>query len=116
MTNSVARDNYVHDETKGIFLSESNNNQIYNNIISNSKDGIYLKSSSSNNKIYNNTVTHAVSNGILVNVGSSRNTFYSNTIINSTGGGYGINVKDPSTSIDNIFENNRLINSRERID
>ena len=44
MTNSVARNNNVHDETKGIFLSESNNNQIYNNIISNSKEGIYLKS------------------------------------------------------------------------
>ena len=114
MTNSVARNNNVHDETKGIFLSESNNNQIYNNIISNSKEGIYLKSGSSNNEIYNNTVTYAISNAILVNVGSSRNMFYSNTIINATGG-YGINVKDPSTSVDNKFENNHLINSRESL-
>jgi mannuronan 5-epimerase len=114
MTNSVARNNNVHDETKGIFLSESNNNQIYKNIISNSKDGIYLKSGSSNNEIYNNTVTYAISNGILVNAGSSRNMFYSNTIINATSG-YGINVKDPSTSVDNKFENNHLINSRESL-
>jgi parallel beta-helix repeat protein len=114
MYNSVARNNNVHDETKGIFLSESNNNQIYNNIISNSKEGIYLKSGSSNNEIYNNTVTYAISNAILVNVGSSRNMFYSNTIINATGG-YGINVKDPSTSVDNKFENNHLINSRESL-
>jgi mannuronan 5-epimerase len=114
MTDSVARNNNVHDETKGIFLSESNNNQIYNNIISNSKDGIYLKSGSSNNEIYNNTVSYAMSNAILVNVGSSRNIFYSNTIINTTGG-YGINVKDPSTSVDNKFENNQLINSRESL-
>jgi parallel beta-helix repeat protein len=115
MTNSVARNNNVHDETKGIFLSESNNNQIYNNIISNSKDGIYLKSGSSNNEIYNNNVTDAISNATLVNVGSSRNTFYSNTIINASSDGYGINVKDPSTSIDNIFENNHLMNSRESL-
>lgn len=116
MTNSVARNNDVHDETKGIFLSESNNNQIYNNIISNSKDGIYLKSGSSNNEIYNNTVTDAISNAILINVGSSKNMFYSNTIINASSDGYEINVKDPSTSVDNKFENNYLINSRERID
>ena len=115
MTNSVARNNNIYDETKGIFLSESNNNQIYNNIISNSKDGIYLKSGSSNNKIYNNTITHAISNGILINVGSSKNVFYSNTVINTTIGGYGINVKDPSTSVDNKFENNHLINSRESL-
>jgi poly(beta-D-mannuronate) C5 epimerase len=114
MTNSVARNNDVHDETKGVFLSESNNNQIYNNIISNSKDGIYLKSGSSNNEIYNNTVTYAISNGILINAGSSRNMFYSNTIINTTGG-YEINVKDPSTSVDNKFENNHLIHSRESL-
>jgi mannuronan 5-epimerase len=116
MTNSVARNNDVHDETKGIFLSESNNNQIYNNIISNSKDGIYLKSGSSNNEIYNNTVTDAISNAILINVGSSKNMFYSNTIINASSDGYEINVKDPSTSVDNKFENNYLINSREKID
>jgi mannuronan 5-epimerase len=115
MTDSVARNNNVHDETKGIFLSESNNNQIYNNIISNSKDGIYLKSGSSNNEIYNNTISYAMSNAILVNVGSSRNIFYSNTIINTTGG-YGINVKDPLTSVDNKFEDNHLINSRDNLE
>jgi mannuronan 5-epimerase len=115
MTDSVARSNNVHDETKGIFLSESNNNQIYNNIISNSKDGIYLKSGSSNNEIYNNTLNHAISNAILVNVGSSRNMFYSNTIIDTTTNGYGINVKDPLDSVDNKFEDNHLINSRESL-
>jgi mannuronan 5-epimerase len=115
MTDSVARSNNVHDETKGIFLSESNNNQIYNNIISNSKDGIHLKSGSSNNEIYNNTVNYAISNAILVNVGSSRNMFYSNSIINTSTDGYGINVKDPLDSVDNKFEDNHLINARESL-
>ena len=109
MYNSVARNNYVHDETQCIFISESNNNEAYNNTVSDCRNGIYLKAGSSNNKIYHNTIINATSNGILVNTGASDNTFTSNTIINATG--LGINVED-SDSVNNRFENNNLINSK----
>src|ERR687895_641726 len=109
MYNSVARNNYVHDEVKGIFVSASNNNEIYNNTVSDSGDGIYLKSESSKNNIYDNTIINATSNGILVNTGASDNTFSSNTIINATE--LGIDVED-SDSVNNKFEKNNLINSK----
>src|SRR5918999_2143385 len=109
MYNSVARNNYVHDEVKGIFVSASNNNEIYNNTVSDSGDGIYLKSESSKNNIYDNTIINATSNGILVNTRASDNTFSSNTIINATE--LGIDVED-SDSVNNKFEKNNLINSK----
>jgi mannuronan 5-epimerase len=109
MYNSVARNNHVHDEVKGIFVSASHNNEIYNNTVSDSGDGIYLKSESSKNNIYDNTIINATSNGILVNTGASDNTFSSNTIINATE--LGINVED-SDSVNNKFENNNLINAK----
>ena len=108
MYNSVARNNYVNNEVKGIFVSASNNNQIYNNTISDSIDGIYVKAEAANNKIYDNTITNAKSNGILVNTGAHDNTFSSNTITNATK--FGINVAPDSNN--NIFENNKLINSK----
>jgi len=108
MYNSVARNNYVNNEVKGIFVSASNNNQIYNNTISDSIDGIYVKAEAANNKIYDNTITNAKSNGILINTGAHDNTFSSNTITNATK--FGINVAPDSNN--NIFENNKLINSK----
>ena len=111
MYNSVARNNYVHDETQCIFVSESHNNQVYDNTVSDCKNWIYLKAGSSNNKIYHNTIINATLNGILVNTGASDNTFTSNTIINATE--LGINVdEDAEDSANNTFENNKLINSR----
>jgi mannuronan 5-epimerase len=113
VSTSIARNNNIHDETKGIFLSESHNNQVYNNTISESEDGIYLKSGSSNNTVYNNTIVHPKSNGIHINLGSSRNTFYSNMIIiNGNSTVHGVNVQDKAASLDNIFKNNHLVKSK----
>jgi mannuronan 5-epimerase len=109
MYNSVARNNYVHHETQCIFISESHNNEVYNNTVSDCGNGIYLKAESSKNNVYDNTIINATSNGILVNTGSSDNTFSSNTIINATE--FGIDVED-SDSVNNRFENNNLINSK----
>src|SRR5215210_7807083 len=111
MYNSVARNNYVHDETQCIFVSESHNNEIYNNTVSDCKNGIYLQRDSSDNKIYDNTIINATSNGILVNAGASDNIFSYNTIINATK--FGINAKN-SVSVGNTFESNKLINSKMR--
>ena len=109
MSDSVARNNYVHDETQCIFVSQSHNNEIYNNTVSDCENGIYLRDESSNNKIYNNTIINAKSNGILVNTGAHDNTFSSNTIINATK--FGINVA-PDSNDNNTFENNKLINAK----
>jgi parallel beta-helix repeat protein len=59
MVNSIARNNIVHDEAaSGISISESHNNQIYNNTISNSGSGITVKNST-NNKINDNTIINS---------------------------------------------------------
>jgi poly(beta-D-mannuronate) C5 epimerase len=115
MSDSVARNNYVHDETQCIFVSQSHNNEVYNNTVSDCENGIYLRDESSNNKIYDNTIINSKSNGILINTGAHDNTFSSNTIINATE--FGINADQDSGSVNNNnnnnrFENNKLINSK----
>ena len=60
MSDSVARNNDVHDEEKCIFLSQSHNNEVYNNKISNCESqGIYIYHNSIENKVYNNTLLNA---------------------------------------------------------
>jgi poly(beta-D-mannuronate) C5 epimerase len=116
MSDSVARNNYLHDETQCIFVSQSHNNEVYNNTVSDCENGIYLRDESSNNKIYDNTIINSKSNGILINTGAHDNTFSSNTIINATE--FGINADQDSGSVNNNknnnnrFENNKLINSK----
>jgi parallel beta-helix repeat protein len=80
-TDSIARNNYIHNEDQCIFVSASHNNQVYNNTVKNCTNGIYLRSESSNNDIYNNTIRDT-NQGIYVNTGASDNEFRSNTIIN----------------------------------
>ena len=61
-THSVARNNYVHDQTIPIQIAASYNNAVYNNTISNTNTtGIYVIGDSSGNKIYNNTIMNAES-------------------------------------------------------
>ena len=60
MSDSIARNNDVHDEEKCIFLSQSPNNEVYDNDISNCESqGIYIYHNSIENKVYNNTLTNA---------------------------------------------------------
>ena len=82
MQNSIANENNIHDENVAIFVSNSHNNKIYDNRVSDSRVGIYLKSESSHNYIYNNTIVDPKSSGLQVN-NVSNNTFYSNTIVNA---------------------------------
>ena len=58
-SNSIARNNDVHDNERCIsFNRESNNNLVYNNTISNCNFGIYL-SNTSRNSIESNSITHS---------------------------------------------------------
>ena len=60
MYDSIARNNDVHDEVKCIFLSQSHNNEVYDNTVTNCESqGIYLYHNSIENKVYNNTLINA---------------------------------------------------------
>jgi poly(beta-D-mannuronate) C5 epimerase len=104
MYNSVARNNNVHDEATAIFISQSHDNEIYNNTISNTTNAIYVKDNSSNNNIYQNTVISST-NGINVKSAGSGNTVYSNAIINGSQTGKDITDRG-STNNNTIKDNN----------
>jgi poly(beta-D-mannuronate) C5 epimerase len=87
MSDSVARNNVITNEEKAISISESHNNDICNNAISNSVSGIDIDKESINNAVHDNTITvvntQSSSGAILVEKGAEKNnnTIYSNTII-----------------------------------
>jgi mannuronan 5-epimerase len=56
MTDSIARNNLVSNEDNGIVISESHNNEVYNNIVSDSGSGIDIDEDSFENMVYNNTI------------------------------------------------------------
>jgi poly(beta-D-mannuronate) C5 epimerase len=112
MYNSIARNNIVYNEPSGVFVSQSHNDQIYNNTIYKSRSGINVNSGSFNNKIFGNTISNSISNAILLATGASGNTFTSNKITSVTPEGLEID-QDP-TSKNNVFSNNQLIHSSTR--
>jgi len=109
MISSIARNNIVYNEPKGIFVSQSHNNQIYNNTISYSGNGINVNAGSTNNKIYDNTIMNSKSHAILINNGSNGNIFYSNKIVSAIK--EGLEIKQDETSKNNVFSNTQVINS-----
>jgi parallel beta-helix repeat protein len=107
MYNSIARYNIVYNELTGIIVSQSHNNLIYNNTISNSGDGINVGYGSTRNKISNNSIMNSIADALLVNRGSSENTFSSNKIVSATP--QGMKIVQDATSKNNIFSNNQLV-------
>jgi parallel beta-helix repeat protein len=98
MHDSIARNNNVHDESKCIFLSQSHNNEVYKNTISNCEDqGIYLYHNSLDNKVYDNIVTNAT-DGIEASADSKNNVITPNTIIGNENSSTG--SKDETDSKD----------------
>jgi parallel beta-helix repeat protein len=78
--NSLVRNNNVSDEVIGIHVSQSHDNQIFNNTISGSMNAIDVHGGSSNNRIYDNTIIKSA-RGISVSSGdAAANTIYSNII------------------------------------
>jgi len=107
MYNSIARYNIVYNELTGIIVSQSHNNLIYNNTISNSGDGINVGYGSTRNKISNNSIMNSIADALLVNRGSSENTFSSNKLVSATP--QGMKIVQDATSKNNIFSNNQLV-------
>jgi len=99
MVNSIARNNIVHDEAaSGISISESHNNQISNNTISNSGSGITVKNST-NNKINANTIINSSKGIDASNAGGSGNIINNNHFINTP--------SSSSHSSNNVSSNNQ---------
>lgn len=88
MTDSVARYNVVSNEDNGIVISESHNNEVYNNIVSDSGSGIDIDEDSFENVVYNNTIINIPdpSEALHLRDGASeQNTHHSNTLITING-------------------------------
>jgi mannuronan 5-epimerase len=108
-THSVAKNNYIHNQIKPIEVSKSHNNEVYNNMISNTNtSGISLIGDSSENKIYNNTIINS-QRGLSINDTSTNNTIYNNKIIDA-------NLKDIDIAKEianyNVIEDtNQIINN-----
>jgi parallel beta-helix repeat protein len=82
MTNSIVRDNYLYDQGRAIHVSESHNNEIYNNTVSNAKSAITLISGSSANKIHDNNILNSTT-PLRIDPGLDQsNTIYTNRIEN----------------------------------
>ena len=91
MSDSIARNTVISNEENAITISESHDNEIYNNTISNRKGGIDVDKESLNNAIHDNTVIVAnttqspssSSDAIAVESGAEKNyAIYSNTRMN----------------------------------
>jgi parallel beta-helix repeat protein len=88
MYDSVARNNFVSNEENGIVISESHNNEIYNNTVSDSGSGIDVDEDSFENLVYNNTIINIPdpSEALhLRNGASEQNMLHSNTLIDING-------------------------------
>lgn len=100
MTDSIVRYNTVNNEDRGIVISESSNNEVYNNTITDSGSGIDLDMDSFENIIYNNTIANMEDpeDALGIDDGAEdQNTLYSNVLINESG---------QEISLDNINNNN----------
>ena len=106
MTNSVAKNNSVSNEDKCIFISQSHNNEIYNNRVSACDIGIDLSAKSSKNTIYNNIIANSTKDIVLKKAGNG-NKLYSNKIINTAG-----NISSTSTTA--IENNNNKIDYNDK--
>jgi nitrous oxidase accessory protein NosD len=110
MYDSIATDNYVYNQTNCISVNtQSHNNDVYNNRVSECKNGIDLRNGAYNNDIHHNIIIES-GNGIKLRTGASNNTFHYNTIIIINPKENGISI-DPDT-IDNRFDNNQMIDSK----
>jgi hypothetical protein len=81
--NSIAMNNIIDHQVIPIELTSSHNDEIYNNLITNTDTpAISVKANSTDNKIYYNTIKNSAE-AIKVEPTSKNNLIYSNSIINT---------------------------------
>jgi len=89
MTDSIVRYNTVSNEDRGIVISESSNNEVYNNTVSDSGGGIDLDKDSFENTIYNNAIVDIEDpeDALGIDEGAEdQNTLYSNVLLDLSSG------------------------------
>lgn len=84
---TVLLDNQITDCNYGIYLIFVFDSRVYNNTISNSSRGIFLRENSHDNELFNNTITSSNDSGIYLMDGSADNRIYNNYFNNT------VNVK-----------------------
>jgi mannuronan 5-epimerase len=82
-SNSVIRNNNISDESTGISVSESHNNEIYNNTLLDVKNGIDVKNDSFENLLIDNIINKALNYGFRITDSPSGNILESNTVIDT---------------------------------
>jgi mannuronan 5-epimerase len=109
VSNSTITNNIVHDnKLDQISIYEhADKNSVFANNISGGEYGIVIVGSLNNN-IYENVISNSGSYGLFINTSASENLLHSNTIKESLVSAIRINGSD---SANNIFKNNRLSNS-----
>jgi parallel beta-helix repeat protein len=88
MSDSIVRYNTVSNEEQGIDISESHNNRIYNNTVSDSGSGIDVDKESYENKIHDNIIRNIPNPSDALSVeekAAEQNTIYSNVLIDDIG-------------------------------
>ncbi|MDQ3838579.1 MAG: right-handed parallel beta-helix repeat-containing protein, partial [Thermoproteota archaeon] len=88
MSDSVARNNIVSNELRGIIVSESHDNELYNNTVSSSGSGIEVYEDSYDNITHDNIMIDILdpSDALSVENGAAEeNTFYSNVLFDMDG-------------------------------
>ncbi len=84
---TVLRDNRITDCEKGIYLIFVFDSRVYNNTISNSSTGIFLREDCHSNELFNNTVYSSNESGIYLLDSDADNRIYNNYFNNT------VNVK-----------------------
>jgi mannuronan 5-epimerase len=80
---SVIRNNNISDESTGISISESRNNEIYNNTLLDVRNGIDVKKNSAENILLDNIIKRAPNYGFRITEDTTGNILESNTIIDA---------------------------------
>jgi parallel beta-helix repeat protein len=102
-SDSIIRNNLVYSEDKCISIGrDSHSNQVYDNILGNCLNGVYIKSSY-NNEIYDNYIEN-VDYGLVTTDGSSNNFFKYNEIVDAQIH----DISEDSESAGNIFNDNKV--------
>jgi mannuronan 5-epimerase len=88
MSDSIARNNIVSNELRGIIVSESHNNEVYNNTVSSSGSGIEVDEDSYDNIIHDNTMIDILDPSDVLSIengAAEQNRFYSNVLFDMDG-------------------------------
>ncbi|WP_440948020.1 right-handed parallel beta-helix repeat-containing protein [Methanosarcina sp. T3] len=80
---TVLRDNRIANCENGIYLIFVFDARVYNNTISNSSKGIYLREECHDNELFNNMITYSNESGILLDYSTANriyNNYFNNTV------------------------------------